>query len=181
MEFITKKWKKFKLGPFIHHPIPEIEAYENQTEWVECTLVDRDITRVDVENALIDLENQLDDKFLMSISEDTIDQVAEFSYNKKDAGNNVRVIPQNGYSIKNLLDGDLTNNNGKAIAEIDDVYLEDGKASHLIVDFEDVYFDETVAVEYEIAEIVTHEDDYNFQLLSPREVQLENFRQTRLN
>lgn len=127
------------------------------------------------------VENQLDDKFLVSISEDTIDQVAEFSYIKKDAGNNVRVIPQNGYSIKNLLNGELTNNNGDAIAEIDDVYLEDGKASHLIVDFEDVYFDETVAVEYEIAEIVTHEDDYNFQLLSPREVQLENFRQTRLN
>ena len=28
---ITKKKKKVKLGPFIHHPIPEIEAYANQT------------------------------------------------------------------------------------------------------------------------------------------------------
>ena len=61
MEFITKKRKKFKLGPFIHHPIPEIEAYVNQTEWVENTLVDRDKMMVDVENALIDLEKQLDE------------------------------------------------------------------------------------------------------------------------
>ena len=56
LEFITKKRKKVKLGPFIHHPIPEIEAFANQTEWVENTLVDSDNTRVDVENALIDLE-----------------------------------------------------------------------------------------------------------------------------
>ena len=61
MEFITKKRQKVKLGPFIHHPIPELEAYANQTEWVEGTLVDQDSTRVDVENALIDLEKQLDD------------------------------------------------------------------------------------------------------------------------
>ena len=31
LEFITKKRQKFKLGPFIHHPILEIEAYANQS------------------------------------------------------------------------------------------------------------------------------------------------------
>jgi len=31
LEFITKKRQKVKLGPFIHHPIPEVEAYANQT------------------------------------------------------------------------------------------------------------------------------------------------------
>lgn len=61
LEFITKKRQKVKLGPFIHHPIPEIKAYANQTEWVEGTLVDQDITRIDVETTLIDLEKQLDD------------------------------------------------------------------------------------------------------------------------
>ena len=60
LEFIKKKIQKVKLGPFIHHPIPKIEAYENQTEWVEGTLVDQDNAIVDVENALIDLEKQLD-------------------------------------------------------------------------------------------------------------------------
>jgi len=61
LEFITKKRQKFKLGSFIHHPLPEIEAYSSQTEWVEGTLVDQDSTRVDIENALIDLEKQLDE------------------------------------------------------------------------------------------------------------------------
>ena len=48
LEFITKKRQKVKLGPFIHHPIPEIEAYANQLEWVEGTLADQDNTKVDL-------------------------------------------------------------------------------------------------------------------------------------
>ena len=40
LEFITKKRQKVKLGPFIHHPIPEIEAYANHSKWVEGTLID---------------------------------------------------------------------------------------------------------------------------------------------
>jgi len=61
LEFIIKKRQQIKLGPFIHPPIPEIEAYANQTESVEGTLVDQDTTRVDAENALIDLEKKLND------------------------------------------------------------------------------------------------------------------------
>jgi len=61
LEFITKKRQNVKLGPFIHHPIPKIEAYANQSEWVEGTLVDQDNTKIDIENALIDLEKQLDE------------------------------------------------------------------------------------------------------------------------
>jgi len=61
LEFITKKRQKVKLGPFIHHPIPHIEAYSNQSEWVEETLVEQDNTKIDIENALIDLEKQLDE------------------------------------------------------------------------------------------------------------------------
>ena len=67
MEFITKKRQKVKIGPLIHHPILEIEAYANQIEWVEGTLVDQDSTRVDVENALIDLEKQLDDNSFLQV------------------------------------------------------------------------------------------------------------------
>lgn len=61
LEFITKKRQKVKLGPFIKHPIPEIEAYANQTEWVEGTLVGQDNNMVDIENTLIDIERQLDE------------------------------------------------------------------------------------------------------------------------
>ena len=67
LEFITKKRKKVKLGPFIHHPIPKIEVYENQTKWEENTLVDIENTRVDVENSLIYLEKQLDQSSFLQV------------------------------------------------------------------------------------------------------------------
>jgi len=54
--FMSKLRQKVKLRPYIHHPIPEIERYANQSEWVENTLIDRDSTKVDFENTLCDLE-----------------------------------------------------------------------------------------------------------------------------
>lgn len=69
LEFITKKRQKVKLGPFIHHLIPEIEAYANQSEWVEGTLIDQESTRIDIENALINLEKQLDEGSFLQVPE----------------------------------------------------------------------------------------------------------------
>ena len=54
---INKLRLKVKLGPFIHHPMPDIEHFANQSEWLENTLIDMDITVVDVENTLMDVEN----------------------------------------------------------------------------------------------------------------------------
>ena len=42
------------MSPYIQHRIPKIEQYENQLEWVEKTLVNRDNTEVVVENKLFD-------------------------------------------------------------------------------------------------------------------------------
>lgn len=67
--FITKLRQKLKLGPYIHHPIPEIERCANQSEWLENTLIDRDSTKVDVKNTLLDLERQLDESSFLQVSE----------------------------------------------------------------------------------------------------------------
>lgn len=53
---ITKMRTRVKLAPYAHYSVPEIERYANQTEWLENTLVDKDSTIVDVENALYDIE-----------------------------------------------------------------------------------------------------------------------------
>jgi len=68
-EFMTRLRKKAKLGPYIHHPIAEIERYANQSKWVESTLVDRDSTKVDVENALCDIERQFDESLFLQVPE----------------------------------------------------------------------------------------------------------------
>jgi len=67
--FMTKLWQKVKLEPYIHHPIPEIESYANQSVWLQNTLIDIDSTKVDIENTLIDLERQLDERSFLQVSE----------------------------------------------------------------------------------------------------------------
>lgn len=66
---ITKLRQKVKLGSYIHHPILEIERYANQYEWLGNTLIDRDSTKVDVENTLFDLEKQLDESPFLQVTE----------------------------------------------------------------------------------------------------------------
>jgi len=65
--FMTKLRQKVKLGPYIHHSILEIERYANQSDWLENTLVDRDSTKVYVENTLCDLERQLDESSFLQV------------------------------------------------------------------------------------------------------------------
>ena len=67
--FMKKLRQKVELGPYIHHPIPEIERYANQSKWLENNLIDRDSTKVDVENTLIDLERKLDESSFLQMLE----------------------------------------------------------------------------------------------------------------
>jgi len=67
--FMTKLRQKAKLGPYIHHEILEIERYANQPEWLENILIDRDSTKVDVENTLFDLERQFDESSFLQVPE----------------------------------------------------------------------------------------------------------------
>lgn len=70
LDFICDRRQKNKLSPYVHHKVPKIERYENQLEWVENTLVDRDSTEVIVNNVLIDLERRLDeDSFVQVLGE----------------------------------------------------------------------------------------------------------------
>jgi len=43
---INKIRIKFKLGPFIHHPRPDIGCFANKSKWLEKTLMDMDNTIV---------------------------------------------------------------------------------------------------------------------------------------
>jgi sporulation protein YlmC with PRC-barrel domain len=85
--------------------------------------------------ALVTSRNEEGD-VIMPVSEATLKKVAEFSYNAKDAKNNVRVIPANGYSVSEILDADVLNARGKEVAEVENVTFLNGKASRLIVEFD---------------------------------------------
>lgn len=66
---INKLRIKEKLGPFIHHPRPDIEQFANQSEWLENTLIDMENIVVDVENTPVDLEKQIDQSSFLQIPE----------------------------------------------------------------------------------------------------------------
>ena len=51
---------KNKSAPYIHQRIPEIEKYANTDEWIEGTLIEQDIEKVNVDNVMKDLEKILD-------------------------------------------------------------------------------------------------------------------------
>ena len=72
--FICNKRKKNKLSTYIHHRIPEIEQYANQSEWAEGTLVDQESTQVAVDNVLVDLERRLDEDSFVQVSGETSSQ-----------------------------------------------------------------------------------------------------------
>jgi len=65
--FICNRRQKNKLSPYIHHRIPEIEQYANQSEWVEGTLINRDSTEVVVDNVLMDLDRRLDEDSFVQV------------------------------------------------------------------------------------------------------------------
>jgi len=46
-----------------------MKIYSNQSEWLENTLIDKDSTKVDVENILFDLERQLDESSFLQVPE----------------------------------------------------------------------------------------------------------------
>lgn len=58
--FICDRRMKYKLSPYIHHKVPEIEQFANRDEWKEGTLVEMDSDQVEVENVMKDLEKRLD-------------------------------------------------------------------------------------------------------------------------
>lgn len=79
-----------------------------------------------------------DGEVIAPLSEAQIDTAANFSYDRKDGGDNVRVIPAGGYSVKALLDADIMNNRGEDVADLDDIVISNGKAERMIISFNEV-------------------------------------------
>lgn len=73
-DVIFNRRQKNKLSPYIHHRIPEIEKYENQLEWVENTLVERDSKEIVVNNVLIDLERRPDEDSFVRVPGESLSQ-----------------------------------------------------------------------------------------------------------
>lgn len=117
------------------------------------------------------------------ISEESISKAAEFTYDKT-TGGNVRVIPSNSYAVSKLLDADLLNPRGEKVADIDNIFFKDGKASQLIVGFDKVLGlgGQKAALDFADAKIIRKDEaDVNFQLSAEHAAQFDAYKKNATN
>lgn len=121
-----------------------------------------------------------DGDVVMPITEKTIDKVAEFSYDPSDK-KDIRVIPENGYSVKKILDGNLVDEAGKKLAAIDNVSLRDGRANLVIAAYDQTLGmgGDKVALNFDATRLVRDKDDVNLKLNADQADQFKSFEKTK--
>lgn len=119
-----------------------------------------------------------DGDVIMPLTETIINNAADFSYDKAEEGDKVRVIPANGYSVVKLLDGKLVNQKKESVADIDNILFKNGKANQLIVSFDKTLGlgGEKAVFSYNDATIIRDGDDLNFQLSAEKAAQFEEYK-----
>lgn len=124
-----------------------------------------------------------DGDFIMPITEAMIANAAEFSYDREDYSDNVRVVPSNGYSVAELLDGQLVDEKKETVAEIDNISLQNGTATQLIVGFDKILGlgGEKATIGFDAAEVVQDGDGYDFQLSANQTAQFEAYKKSTTN
>lgn len=121
---------------------------------------------------------------IVALTEEMIDQAASFSYDTADARGDVKVIPQNGYSVAELLDAKLVGANGEELADIDNISFKNGSADRLIVGFNEIFNmgGDKAALDYEEATLVRDADKkVNFELSSSETRAFETYKRTVVN
>ena len=76
-----------------------------------------------------------DGDVIAPLTEFSIDDAVAFSYDREEAGKNIKVIPSDGYSINDLLDGKIVDPKSKELATIDDALIADGELQNLIIGY----------------------------------------------
>jgi uncharacterized protein YrrD len=127
-----------------------------------------------------------DGDVIMPISQETLDKVTPFSYEAKDAEKDAktRVIPADGISVAELLDGQVLDTEKKSVAEIDNISFSNGEASQIIIGFDKTLGlgGEKAAVGFDNVNVVREdEDEIDVQLSAKQAANFESFKKTATN
>ena len=76
-----------------------------------------------------------DGDVVAALTEEMIDSVAEFSYDREDFSEDVRVMPGYGHSMNQLLEAEVIAPDGQEVATVEDVILTNGRVDKIIVEF----------------------------------------------
>ena len=116
-----------------------------------------------------------DGDVIMPLTKAAIDNASSFSYDRSERTDTVRVIPANSYSVVQLLDGELINQNNETLADIENISFKNGSADQLIIGFDKLLGmgGETAAFSYSDATIIADGERLNFRLNTQRSAQFE--------
>jgi sporulation protein YlmC with PRC-barrel domain len=129
------------------------------------------------------VEMGADGDLVMPLTEETIDRAAEFSFDREHTGMNVRMMPNDAYSVKKLLDAELVDANGEKLGEVDDITFKAGRANQLIVGFDKIlgFGGEEVSLAYNDATLVRADEDSYSYTLSEKKSSLINNHKAMMN
>ena len=123
-----------------------------------------------------------DGKVTMALSSDMIAHAADFSYDQKDWAK-AKVIPTGSISVSKLMKGDVLDNNGKKVANIENVYLRNADVSQIIVGFNKTLGmgGSFAAIDYDDLQMVKKHHDLDFKLTAHQTEQFKNFKKSVAN
>jgi len=113
------------------------------------------------------------------LTQKSIDSAVEFSYKNEEAKDNVRTIPENGYSVANLLKGKILGNDGAKLADIDNLSLRDGRAYLVIAAYNQIFGmgGKKAAVAFKTASFERENDQVNLKLSAAETMKFRNYKQ----
>lgn len=121
-----------------------------------------------------------DGDVIAPLTEETLARAASFTYDRNNREENVRVIPEGGISVSELLDSQLINPQGEAVADIDNISLRNGEAERLIVGFDKILGmgGKQAAMEFGDVRMVYQDEKPAFQLTDNQAQQFATFKET---
>ncbi len=115
---------------------------------------------------------------LLPVSEEMIEKVAEFSYDRDNSQKNVRMIPADGISVSNAMKGHLQNNRGENVADVDNVTFVNGEAQYLVISFNEILEmgGDTAVLEFDDLQAMSAGGEVNFKLTAKQSADFETFK-----
>lgn len=125
------------------------------------------------------LRKNKDGEVVASVTEDMIEGVVPFTYDRDTEETNVTVIPGNAYSTTNLLGAEIYNADGKDVAEIEDITFANGHAQKIVLSYDEFLGmgGKEATMRFEDANIVRQDDDLSIKLSAAGSAAFKDFKE----
>ncbi len=130
------------------------------------------------DNILLNYNN--DGNIVVDVTEEIIDRVASFSYDREDYSENIMVMPSNGFSAEQLIQSDVVNKEYQSLAKIEDIIFKENAPTRLIVKFDELlgFGGESVVLDFAEYEIINSDDGLNFSMTEMQAHNFETYKQS---